>query len=60
MAMRYVKVKQNTKSGYAECELGGVVDLAYPSSKTRRGRVQGGLDKSYCNHNASLVPNRRG
>lgn len=41
MAMRYVKVKQNTKSGYAECELGGVVDLAYPSSKTRRGRVQG-------------------
>ena len=42
MAMRYVKVKQNTKSGYAICELGGVVDLAYPSSKTRRGRVQGG------------------
>lgn len=40
--MRYVKVKQNTKSGYAECELGGVVDLSYPSSKTRRGRVQGG------------------
>ena len=42
MAMRYVKVKQNTKSGYAICELGGVVDLSYPSSKTRRGRVQGG------------------
>lgn len=40
--MKYVKVKQNTKSGYAECELGGVVDLAYPNSKTRRGRVQGG------------------
>ena len=36
LLMKYVKVKQNTKSGYAECELGGVVDLAYPSSKTRR------------------------
>ena len=43
--MKYVKVKQNTKSGFAKCELGGVVDLAYPGSKTRRGRVQGwGLD----------------
>ena len=40
--MKYVKVKQNTKSGFAKCELGGVVDLAYPGSKTRRGRVQGG------------------
>lgn len=40
--MKYVKVKQNTKSGFAKCGLGGVVDLAYPGSKTRRGRVQGG------------------
>ena len=23
------------------CEMGGVCDLTYPSSKTRRGRVQG-------------------
>lgn len=55
--MKYVKVKQNTKSGYAECELGGVVDLAYPSSKTRRGRVQGGLDKSHRDHNSIFIQN---
>lgn len=53
--MKYVKVKQNTKSGYAICELGGVVDLSYPSSKTRRGRVQGWLDKSYNHHNRRSI-----
>ena len=58
--MKYVKVKQNTKSGFAKCELGGVVDLAYPGSKTRRGRVQGGgMDKSHRDHNASSLQNRR-
>lgn len=36
-----IKVKQNTLKGYSECELGGVVDLNYTKSKTRRGRVQG-------------------
>ncbi len=35
-----VKVKQATKEGYIECKLGGVADLSYPNSKTRRGRVQ--------------------
>ena len=35
-----VAVKQATKQGYIECELGGVADLSYPSSKLRRGRVQ--------------------
>ena len=53
--MKYVKVKQNTKSGFAKCELGGVVDLAYLSSKTRRGRVQGGLDKSNRDHNTGFI-----
>ena len=37
-----VLIKQATKQGYAECELGGVADLSYPDSKTRRGRVQEG------------------
>ena len=37
-----VLIKQATKDGYIECEVGGVVDLNYPSSKTRRGRVQDG------------------
>lgn len=35
-----VAIKQATKHGYIECELGGVADLSYPDSKTRRGCVQ--------------------
>lgn len=35
-----VAIKQATKKGFIECEIGGVADLSYPNSKTRRGRVQ--------------------
>ena len=35
-----VAIRQATKQGYIECEIGGVADLFYPDSKTRRGRVQ--------------------
>lgn len=35
-----VLVKQATKQGYAECKLGGVIDISFPDSATRRGRVQ--------------------
>lgn len=35
-----IAIRQATKKGYIECELGGVADLSYPKSKTRRGRVQ--------------------
>ena len=35
-----VKVKQATKSGFILCARGGLADLGYPTSKTRRGRVQ--------------------
>ena len=35
-----IRIKQATKSGYIEMVNGGVCDLTYPSSKTRRGRVQ--------------------
>lgn len=35
-----VMIKQATKQGYTECELGGVADLSFPNSATRRGRVQ--------------------
>lgn len=34
-----VMIKQATKSGYTPCEIGGVCDLSYPNSTTRRGRV---------------------
>lgn len=35
-----VAIRQATKQGYIECEVGGVADLSYPDSKTRRGGVQ--------------------
>lgn len=35
-----VAIRQATKQGYIECEVGGVADLSYPDSKTRRDRVQ--------------------
>lgn len=35
-----IAIRQATKKGYIECEFGGVADLSYPESKTRRGRVQ--------------------
>lgn len=37
-----ILIKQATNKGYIECVQGGVADLSYPDSKTRRGRVQGG------------------
>lgn len=35
-----VRIKQATKEGYIECKIGGVADLSFPDSETRRGRVQ--------------------
>lgn len=35
-----VRIKQATSQGYIECEVGGVADLSFPDSSTRRGRVQ--------------------
>lgn len=40
MVLQSVKIKQATKNGYIDCEIGGVADLSYPNSETRRGRVQ--------------------
>lgn len=41
-----IYVKQATESGYAECKVGGVCDISYPTSSTRRGRVQDDGDTS--------------
>ena len=41
MDIKQVQVKQATKDGYISCDIGGVCDLNYPDSTTRRGRVQG-------------------
>lgn len=35
-----VMIKQATKEGSIECEIGGCFDASYPNSKTRRGRGQ--------------------
>lgn len=40
--MKKVQIRQATAKGYIECFVGGVADLSYPNSKTRRGRVQNG------------------
>lgn len=37
--MEFVNIKQATKQGFVPCKVGGVVDLNYPESETRRGRV---------------------
>lgn len=37
-----VLIKQATKSGSIECEVGGCFDASFPESQTRRGRVQDG------------------
>lgn len=44
MVMETVRIKQATKDGYIECKVGGVADLSFPDSATRRGRVQEGGD----------------
>jgi len=36
----FVMIKQATKEGAISCNCGGVANLLYPTSKTRRGRVQ--------------------
>lgn len=40
LLLENVKIKQATKAGSTECEIGDCFDASYPNSKTRRGRVQ--------------------
>lgn len=40
LVMETVRIKQATSQGYIECEVGGVADLSFPDSNTRRGSVQ--------------------
>ena len=40
LVLENVKIRQATKYGSIECEIGGCFDASYPNSKTRRGRVQ--------------------
>lgn len=40
LLLENVKIRQATKGGSIEREIGGCFDASYPNSKTRRGRVQ--------------------
>ena len=40
--MARIAILQATEKGYIEMRVPGVCDLSYPTSKLRRGRVQGG------------------
>lgn len=40
LLLENVKIRQATKDGSTECEIGGCFDASYPNSKTRRARVQ--------------------
>ena len=42
--MEILRIKQMTRRGYVECPEGGCFDGSYLTSKSRRGRVQGGGD----------------
>ena len=37
-----IGIKQAVAKGYIECSVPGCADLSYPTSRLRRGRVQGG------------------
>jgi DNA (cytosine-5)-methyltransferase 1 len=41
---KLIKIRQATKQGWIYLKSGGVCDMSYPTSKLRRGRVQGGGD----------------
>lgn len=39
--MDKIKIRQATKQGYKEVVRGGICDMSFPTSTTKRGRVQG-------------------
>lgn len=52
----FIKIKNATKKGYLESTDGDSVNLSYPESKTRRGRVGKGLSQTLqCNDNMGVV-----
>lgn len=50
-----VMIKNGTKQGYLEAEIGDGIDLAYPTSKQRRGRVQKGMCQTLTAHGGNLA-----
>jgi len=54
---RVIKIRQATKQGFIECEVGGVCDLSYPTSELRRARTieKGQISPTLTTEN---IPNR--
>lgn len=46
-----ILIKNGTKKGYLEAKNGDGIDLVYPQSKTRRGRVQKEMSQTINTHN---------
>lgn len=44
--MPFIPVKENTKKGYTIANVGDSVNISYPNSKTRRGRVGKGVSQT--------------
>lgn len=56
----YIKVKNATKQGYDLATEGDAIDLAYPESTTRRGRVGHGVSKTLaCSDTMGTLQNYR-
>lgn len=54
----FIKVKNATKKGYLEATNGDSVNLEYPNSETRRGRVGKQISQTLqCNDNMGVVEN---
>lgn len=49
-------VHESTEKGYAEAEIGDSINISYPTSETRRGRV----GKVMTNHNNELAVTKSG
>lgn len=41
--MMCLRIKANNRKGYSLVRAGGVFDVSYVTSRTRRGRVQGNM-----------------
>lgn len=56
-----IRVREATKQGYAEASVGDSVNLSYPNSKTRRGRVGEGIANTLATGDSQgvVMPNFR-
>ena len=56
----YIRVREATKKGYAEAKDGDFINLQFPNSKTRRGRVGKGIAQTLlCNSENGVVEKSR-